>query len=183
MATLLMIFSRVLAVVALILAGLFGWTAYAQPEVLAPLFRDLEPLVGTLLLIWAPAVWFLFVGLRLGTTIGAEHFYARSLNQVGRLYIAVFGTVAIASLVFGAMIQLELLGVQFTQPIVAFAQYGTLIGASVFAILATFGARRVMILSGLVQRDGVPILAVGADVALNKIRRDPLAYPGSLYAK
>ncbi len=181
MATLLMFFSRSLAVVALILAGLFGWTAYSQPDVLAPLFSELEPFVGTLVLIWAPAVWFLFVGLRLGTTYGAEHFYSRSFSQMGRLYISIFGVVALVSTVFGATIQLELLGLTFTAVLVEQILYGTLIGASVYAILATFGARRHTILRQLVERDGVPVMALGSTVSLNRIRRDPLSNPGSIY--
>ncbi|MEM6823794.1 MAG: hypothetical protein AAF566_01670 [Pseudomonadota bacterium] len=155
MAALLSFYTRLLALIALALAGLWGWLAWSAPDATYALF-------GSDILIWGPSVWFGYLAVRFGLHRLAARFYFGAMRPLGRLGIALFGVLTIGTMALGGLAGIVIAFPQFAELVVRWGLLSGLIAASLYVIIAHFGARPLVYGTGFVHYEGEPVLRPGA---------------------
>ena len=158
MATMLNLYTKILALLAAALAALWGWLAYDAPLETSALF-------GSDLLMWGPTIWFAYLTLRFGHSRSAARFYFRAMRPVGRAGVVIFGILTIGTMAIGTLMGVMIAFPEFT---VVLAQWGLVAAfsaAALYAIVAHFGARPLVYRTGLVRFEGEPVLRPGTRIA------------------
>lgn len=164
MATLLSVYTRLLAGVSAALAVLWGILAMASPGHLGQMF-------GSEILVWGPALWFLYLALRLGGPRSVARFYAGSLRPFGHAKILIFGLLAVGTLAVGAVVGLIIAMPALAADIGNWGPIAALVIATFYLVIAHFGARPLAFSTGQVRYDGEPVLNPG------KLPREVMRFP------
>lgn len=155
MATILSVYTRMLALLSVGALAIWGWLAAMETALLREVFQSD-------VLVWAPALWFLYLALRFGHSRSVARFYARGLTAFGRTRILTFGLLALGSLLIGLYVGLPLI---FPETALLIGQWGSVAAfaaASLYIIAAHFGSRNMAFSTGLVELEGQPVIRSGA---------------------
>lgn len=147
-------YTRALALLSVGALALWGWLAAMETDALVTLFQS--PI-----LIWGPALWFLYLALRFGSPRSVARFYVRGLTAAGRTQILLFGLIALGSLALGLYVGLPMVFPKVLPMIEPWGLVGALVAALVYVIVAHFGSRPFAFSTGLVQFEGEPVLRKG----------------------
>lgn len=154
MATILSVYTRLLAAVSAALAMLWGYLALNAPI-------SLDWMFGSDVLVWGPALWFLYLALRFGNPRSAARFYARSVLPWGRARIVLWGILAIGTLAVGGVVGTVILMPGFAETIGKWGPISALAIAMLYMLAAHFGSRPLAFSTGLVRFEGEPVLRPG----------------------
>lgn len=143
--------------------ALWGWLAYFETETLTALFQSN-------ILIWGPALWFLYLALRLGSPRSMARFYLRGLQPLGRAQIMLFGMLSLGSLAIGLFVGVPMVLPETAGTISQWGGVAALSAVLIYVIAAHFGARPFAFSTGLVGVEGEPVIKTGSQFNPGEMR-------------
>lgn len=162
--------AKILSVYTKLLAGLSGLLAllWAYLAVDGPV--PLEWLLGSSVLVWGPALWFVYLALRFGNPRSAARFYAVSIRPWGRLKIIIFGFAGIGSLALGAVVGSVILHPEMSSQIGRWIPITGLAAAMLYMLAAHFGSRALTFATGQVEFEGEQVFQPGTTLEPGALR-------------